>query len=150
VDLSDAAGPTIHAAERFAELLGASLRVLHVVEPVPVIPDAPLQLNDEELFDRTLEHLERYVWPLVSLRDTVTTVRRGTAAEAIAREAADDDSDLVIVGSHGKGWVDRLLIGSVTEQILSSLPTSVLVIPVAGHAHAWSDESGTRSGVNFR
>src|SRR5512134_14570 len=150
VDLSDAAGPTIHTAERFAELLGASLRVLHVVEPVPVIPDAPLQLNDEELFDRTLEHLERYVWPLVSLRDTVTTVRRGPAAEAIAREAADDDSDLVIIGSHGKGWVDRLLIGSVTEQILSSLPTSVLVIPVAGHAHAWSDESGTRSGVNFR
>jgi nucleotide-binding universal stress UspA family protein len=150
VDLSDAAGPTIHAAERFAELLGAMLRVLHVVEPVPVIPDAPFQLSDEELFDRTLEHLERYVWPLVSLRDTVTTVRRGLAAEAIAREAAEDDSDLVIVGSHGKGWVDRLLIGSVTEQILSSLPTSVLVIPVAGHASTWIGDWGTRSGVNYR
>jgi nucleotide-binding universal stress UspA family protein len=150
VDLSDAAGPTIHAAERFAELLGASLRVLHVVEPVPVIPDAPLQLNDEELFDRTLEHLDRYVWPLVSLRDTVTTVRRGLAAESIAREAADDDSDLVIVGSHGKGWVDRLLIGSVTEQILSALPASVLVIPVAGHADAWHGDAGTRSEADFR
>jgi nucleotide-binding universal stress UspA family protein len=64
--------------------------------------------------------------------------------------AADDDSDLVIVGSHGKGWVDRLLIGSVTEQILSALPASVLVIPVAGHADAWHGDAGTRSEADFR
>jgi len=34
------------------------------------------------------------------------------------------------VGSHGKGWVDRLIIGSVTEDLLNDLPTGVLVIPV--------------------
>jgi nucleotide-binding universal stress UspA family protein len=135
VDLSEAAGPTIHAAERFAELLGATLRVLHVVEPIPLLPDTPLHLNDEELFDRTLNHLERYVWPLVTLAETVTAVRRGLAAETIAAEAAEDGSDLVIVGSHGKGWVDRILIGSVTERVLSALPASVLVVPVAGPAH---------------
>jgi nucleotide-binding universal stress UspA family protein len=132
VDLSEAAGPTIHVAERYAELLGASLRVLHVVEPLPVVPDTPLHVNDEELFERTLDHLERYVWPMVSLPETVTTVRRGPAAETIATAASEDGADLVILGSHGKGWVDRLLIGSVTERLLSALPTSVLVIPVTG------------------
>jgi nucleotide-binding universal stress UspA family protein len=137
VDLSEAAGPTIHAAERFAQLLGASLRVLHVVEPIPVLPDTPLHLNDEEQFDRTLEHLERYVWPLVGLVETVTTVRRGTPAETIAAEAAAEGSDLVILGSHGKGWIDRLLIGSVTERLLAALPASVLVVPVVGHADRW-------------
>jgi nucleotide-binding universal stress UspA family protein len=151
VDLSEAAGPTIHAAERFAELLDATLRILHVVEPVPIIPDTPLNLNDEEVFDRTLDHLERYVWPLVSLPDAVTTVRRGAAAEAIAREAAEDGADLVILGSHGKGWVDRILIGSVTERVLSALPTSVLVVPVAGHVDRWrAGEAGRSSSLQTR
>jgi nucleotide-binding universal stress UspA family protein len=139
VDLSEAAGPTIHAAERFAELLGASLRILHVVEPIPVLPDTPLHLNEEELLDRTLDHLERYVWPLITLPEAVPAVRRGIAAETIAAEAADDGSDLVILGSHGKGWVDRILIGSVTERVLAALPTSVLVVPVTGHV----DRRGT-------
>ena len=31
---------------------------------------------------------------------------------------------------HGKGWVDRLLIGSVTEDLLNNLPCAVLVVPV--------------------
>jgi nucleotide-binding universal stress UspA family protein len=150
VDLSEAAGPTIHAAERFAELLDASLRVLHVVEPIPVIPDTPLHLNDEELFDRTLDYLERYVWPLISLPEAVPTVRRGLAAETIAAEAADDGSDLVILGSHGKGWVDRILIGSVTERVLSALPTSVLVVPVTGPVGRWGSPVGGQSATRAR
>jgi nucleotide-binding universal stress UspA family protein len=147
VDLSEAAGPTIHAAERFAELLGASLRVLHVVEPIPVLPDTPLHLNDEELFDRTLNHLERYVWPLISQPEAVPTVRRGIAAETIAAEAADDGSDLVILGSHGKGWMDRILIGSVTERVLAALPTAVLVVPITGHVDRWGTVAGGRSAA---
>ena len=36
----------------------------------------------------------------------------------------------VVVGSHGRGWMERLLIGSTTEQLLNQLPTSLLVVPV--------------------
>jgi len=35
----------------------------------------------------------------------------------------------VVVGSHGKGWVDRLLLGSTTERLLDQLPASLLVVP---------------------
>jgi nucleotide-binding universal stress UspA family protein len=45
-------------------------------------------------------------------------------------EAAAWRADVVVVGSHGKGWVDRLLIGSVTEDLLNNLPCAVLVVPV--------------------
>jgi hypothetical protein len=34
------------------------------------------------------------------------------------------------VGSHGKGWVDRALLGTVTERLLNQLPVSLLVVPV--------------------
>jgi hypothetical protein len=34
----------------------------------------------------------------------------------------------VVVGSHGKGWVDRVLIGSTTERLLATLPAGLLVV----------------------
>jgi nucleotide-binding universal stress UspA family protein len=132
VDLSDAAGPTIRMAERFAAMFGASLQVLHVVEPLPIIPDTPLQFSDDEVFRHSEEHLERYVWPAVQLPGATRTLRRGPATETITAAVADRGAELVVLGSHGKGWVDRILIGSVTERVLSTLPCSVLVVPVMG------------------
>ena len=58
-------------------------------------------------------------------------VRRGRAAAVITSEARQWNADLVVVGSHGKGWVDRLLIGSTSERLLNVLPASVLVVPVS-------------------
>jgi nucleotide-binding universal stress UspA family protein len=134
VDLSDAAGPTIQAAERVARLFAASLHVLHVVEPLPIIPDTPLQYNDDEVYRRSEEHLTQYVWPLIEYPGTTTGVRRGTAADTITAEVGDRHAELVVLGSHGKGWVDRMLIGSVTERVLSALPCSMLIVPVIGPA----------------
>jgi len=34
------------------------------------------------------------------------------------------------MGSHGKGWATRVLVGSVTERLLNHLPTSLVVVPV--------------------
>jgi len=133
VDLSDAAGPTIEQAERFARLFDARLHVVHIVEPLPIIPDTPLQFNDEEVYRRSEEHLERYVWPRIGYPETTTSLRRGTAVDAITAEVKDRGAEVVVLGSHGKGWVDRILIGSVTERVLSTLPCSVLVVPVIGH-----------------
>jgi nucleotide-binding universal stress UspA family protein len=136
VDLSDAAGPTIARGEQFARLFDARLHVVHVVEPLPIIPDTPLQFNDDEVYRRSEEHLERYVWPRIEYPGTTTSLRRGTPLATITAEVADRGAEVVVLGSHGKGWVDRMLIGSVTEQVLSALPCSVLVVPVAGPAGA--------------
>jgi nucleotide-binding universal stress UspA family protein len=133
VDLSDAAGPTIQQAERIARLFDARLHVVHIVEPLPIIPDTPLQFNDEEVFRRSEEHLERYIWPRIEYPNTTKSLRRGTAVDTITAEVADRHAEIVVLGSHGKGWVDRILIGSVTERVLSMLPCSILVVPVVGH-----------------
>lgn len=142
VDLSVAAAPAIHAAERFAALFDAELEVLHVVEPVPIPAEAPLPFYDEESYARSKEHLERHVWPLVTRPNTAMEVRRGTAAEALASETAARKIDLLVVGSHGKGWVDRILIGSVTERLLGALPSALLVVPVLGTAPRKRENAG--------
>jgi nucleotide-binding universal stress UspA family protein len=130
VDLSYAAQPVIAAAEAWAGMFNARLRVLNVVEPVPVVPGVTLHVGDEECYRAAEQLLELQVWPLITNPATETVIRRGRAAAAIAEEASQWHADLLILGSHGKGWVNRLLIGSTSERLLHVLPVTTLVIPV--------------------
>jgi nucleotide-binding universal stress UspA family protein len=127
VDTSAAARPTLAAAERYAGLFGARLRALSVLEPVPVVPE--VTPPDATEFYRLIETaLERDVWPLLR-PGAERIVRHGLAVETILREAVEWHADLLVVGSHGRGWTERLLVGSVTERLLNHLPTSLLVVP---------------------
>ncbi|HUL04355.1 MAG TPA: universal stress protein [Gemmatimonadales bacterium] len=135
VDVSGAAQPTIAAAERFALAQGAQLRVMSVLEPLPVLPAAS-SYPTTEFYNMLEEQIIREIWPLVQARDAEKVVRYGLPADRIIEEAAAWEADLLVVASHGKGWLDRLLIGSVTERLLNQLPTSLLVLP----AHAYVQE----------
>jgi nucleotide-binding universal stress UspA family protein len=135
VDLSQAAAPTLAAAERWAELCGAQLRALSVVEPMPVVPGVTLPMDDDEVFRAAERLLELSVWPHLTRPGVETVVRRGRSAAAIVDEATRWHADLIVVGSHGRGWVNRLLIGSTSERLLHVLPTMTLVVPV-GHLGA--------------
>lgn len=57
-----------------------------------------------------------------------TTVRRGDARDAIVDEAGEWGSDLVILGSHGRTGLKRLVIGSVAEHVVRHAPCSVQVV----------------------
>lgn len=129
-DLSYAVRPTFEAAGRMARLFGAELRVLHAVEPLPVFAEMPALWNEEAFYEDSRTQLERCLEPLLEDVIAEAVVRRGYAAEAIAAEVAAWGADLVVVGSHGKGWVDRLLLGSTTERLIDQLPASLLVVPV--------------------
>jgi len=130
VDLSHAAMPTLAAAERWAALFGAQVRALSVVEPMPVVPGVTLRVSDDEVFRASERLLELSVWPAITRPGTETVVRRGRSAAAIVDEAQRWHADLVVVGSHGRGWVNRLLIGSTSERLLHVLPTSIFLVPV--------------------
>lgn len=128
-DLSKAAGPTLGLAERFARLVGAELRVLTVFEPLPDMP-AMSPVDPTEYFALAQETLQREIWPLVKAPAVEKLVRHGTVVDTLLREATDWKADVLVVGSHGKGWAQRVLLGSVTEQLINHLPTSLLVAPV--------------------
>src|SRR5258705_34230 len=128
LDPSAAAHPAVAAAERYAALFGARLRALSVVEPLAVLPEVPQQ-DTTDHYRRWEETLARDVWPLIRAPGVDTLVRYGTALETILREAADWRADVVVVATHGKGPVTRMLVGSVTEGLINHLPTSLLVVP---------------------
>jgi nucleotide-binding universal stress UspA family protein len=56
-------------------------------------------------------------------------VRAGVPAEEIVAEAREWDADLVVVGTHARGWGARLLLGSVAEATLRDAPCNVLAVP---------------------
>jgi nucleotide-binding universal stress UspA family protein len=65
------------------------------------------------------------------------TVRDVAAAPAIVRFAEEHDIDLIVIGTHGRRGVRRLLIGSVTEEVMRGAPCEVLICreeapPLAG------------------
>jgi len=134
-DLSTAAGPTVGLAERFAKLVGAQLRVLTVFEPLPDLAGIP-PMDPTEYFALAQETLERDVWPLVKTSGVEKFVRHGMVVDTLLREATDWNADVLVVGSHGKGWAQRVLLGSVTERLINQLPTSLLVAPVGVAAPA--------------
>jgi len=134
-DLSPAAGPTVALAERFARLVGAQLRVLTVFEPLPNLAGIP-PLDPTDYYALAQETLERDVWPLVKTDGVERFVRHGTVLETLLREATEWKADVLVVGSHGKGWAQRVLLGSVTESLINQLPTSLLVAPVGVGAAA--------------
>ena len=137
-DLSKAAGPTVRLAERFARLVGAQLRMLTVFEPLPDLPGIP-PMDPAEYYALAQETLERDVWSLVKTSEVERLVRHGMVVDTLLREASEWQADVVVVGSHGKGWAQRVLLGSVTERLINQLPTSLLVAPVGVAAAALSE-----------
>src|SRR5438874_957788 len=128
-DLSAAAGPTIGLAQRFAQLVGAELRVLTIFEPMPTLAGMP-PVDSTEYYKLSEALLESDIWPLVRMPGAQKLVRHGTVVDTLLREATDWSADVLVVGSHGKGWAQRVLLGSVTESLINHLPTSLLVAPV--------------------
>lgn len=133
VDLSVAAGPTIARAEELARTTGAALRLLHVVSPVPVTAPLPMPFDTDYLRQQAEKRLDTEVWPVVTHAEAERVVQMGHVAETIIQEAKRWSADVIVLGSHGKGFVDRVLLGSATEQLLNELPTSLLVVPTGAH-----------------
>ncbi len=130
VDVSYAAAPTIEEARKFADLYRADLEVFHAVEPLPVLATLPVALEDPEY--RRLAEAEFHHVADTVLGDYPASrlIAHGEPSEAVTRRVTDWSADLLVVGSHGKGWVNRLLVGSTTERMLNSLPTNLLVVRI--------------------
>ena len=136
VDLSTASTPTVRAAERLASLFGAQLRLLHVVEPLRFTYLAPDQWDEPVFEQRSREIFDRFVAPFRKVAKEDRVVRKGISAETIGEEARAWGADVIVAGSHGKGWVDRILVGSTAERLVTELPASILVVPVKSVARS--------------
>ena len=73
------------------------------------------------------EELERTAAALTTAKID-KRIEVGDVAGTICRVAADLHTDVIVVGSHGRGAIERILLGSVSEQVVRHAPCPVLVV----------------------
>ena len=57
-----------------------------------------------------------------------TAIREGVVHEVIRDYAKEHDVDLVVVGTHGRSGVAKLMYGSVTERVIKTVHTPIIVV----------------------
>src|SRR2546425_11591315 len=95
----------------FRSLFDAELRALSVIEPLPMLLDMP-QPDKPDYYRLLEEKVADEIWPLIRAPGVETVLRYGAALNTIGREVGEWHADLLVVGSHGKGSVTRLGVGS--------------------------------------
>lgn len=99
--------------------------------PYPVVADPLLAPGDDDDDSRraaAAREAEETVHAS-GLRDDETIVEFGDPAEAIRSAAVDRGVDLIVVGSHHKGGLQRLLTGSVVADLQRECPCPLVVVP---------------------
>jgi nucleotide-binding universal stress UspA family protein len=137
-DFSSSANHAAAIARDEAKLHDARLVLLHVVELPAFGPDTALILPDKneppigmrEYAVRSAEaHLDDIVDRLASDGVPATGfVRVGNPVDEINRFASDEDVDVIVMGTHGRTGVRRLVAGSVTERVVRTAAVPVLAI----------------------
>jgi nucleotide-binding universal stress UspA family protein len=67
-------------------------------------------------------------------------MRVGTPAEEIVKYATEHEIDLIVLGTHGRRGVARLVLGSVAEQVVRTAPCPVLTVHHPEHEFVVEDE----------
>lgn len=139
-DFSETSAAAVKYAVSLADAFGAQLHLLHVMEQ-PVqwqmaaemamvtapVDDAALRTRAETELAELLTRDERERFRVVCATEV------GAPFAAIVKYARREGIDLIVMGTHGRGAVAHLLIGSVAENVVRKAPCPVLTIPTRGH-----------------
>lgn len=143
IDFSDMSNKALDQALEVTNLRAGEVHVVYVESDLPLDPmfagvfQAALPAEEllESVRKRTAERLDavQTLHGKLAVKRVVVHVRRGSAADEIAQLAADLDADLVVVGSHGRRGVSRLVLGSVAERVSRLARCAVWIIRPKAH-----------------
>jgi len=136
IDGSRTAAAGLREAIRLAtDAPGATIRLLHVMDPLPVV-----QGMEAIIIDQVIENMEAFgakvlknAKALVQRQgiavDTIFQKRAlGRASDEIVRQARRWRADIIVMGTHGRRGMSRILLGSDAEAVVRQSPAPVLLV----------------------
>ena len=135
-DFSEPSDAALAYGRELARSFGAQLTVLHVVDNIQAraVGGDGFVFVDPELQPGIEASARRQVEGLVAVDDRerphsiAAIVTSNNPAVAIVDYARGSAIDLIVIGTHGRGAVAHLLLGSVAERVVRSAPCPVLTV----------------------
>ena len=144
LDYDPAAQRVAEAGFSLAQSTGATITLLHVISDATYyssVQYSPIMGFDHfgaagllqketmeeiktaalQFLDKTREHLGD--------KSIQTLVMEGDFAEAILDAAGDNQADVIVMGTHGRRGLDKILMGSVAEKVLRSSQVPLFIVP---------------------
>jgi nucleotide-binding universal stress UspA family protein len=138
-DFSESARRALRYGMSFAREYKADLVLLHVVENLTVGYASDLfPVPMAEVFDEISGYAKTELAKLgaearekgVSVRELVV---QGKPSAEIVRVAKEETADMIVLGTHGKGMLDKALFGSTAERVIRRAPCPVLTVGLEEH-----------------
>jgi nucleotide-binding universal stress UspA family protein len=122
----------------------AKIIILHAIEPIPPYVDVYTGITAEvkqKQQDETIEEMKKHLQtfcskveaqigpPCVDLVSKIL-IRRGHPPEEILNVAEDEGCDMIVLGTHGKGFLAHTFLGSVSSAVLHRTRKPVYIIPL--------------------
>jgi nucleotide-binding universal stress UspA family protein len=135
-DFSPASRAAFTRAVSDARADGAQLLLVHVLSPV-VMPFAGGEIMSPQTYADVQRSIEAYgqkqLGKLVAAAKAAGVRVRGlllegVAADAIVRVARSKRADMIVMGTHGRSGLARLLMGSVAQRVVGTAPCPVLTV----------------------
>jgi len=129
-DLSEASSSATEHAFELASRLGAALLVVSVIDPGSLLmPSGRFRARVDQVRERHEQQAQALVerGRQVGI-DVSFLVWTGDPGDQIVSAAEAERVDMIVVGSHGRGAVGRLFLGSVSEHVVRNAPCPVLVV----------------------
>lgn len=128
VDLSDLSGAVLRCGHDLldqAGVLDTTVEALFVLSPA----EASIHFSPDQIAYLARQELKRFGEAQAAGIQLERKVRSGMPWEQILLEANEAKADLILIGSRGRTAVERLLLGSVTSDVLREARCSLLVVP---------------------
>ena len=133
-DFSGCSEAAWELAQRMAAALGSELVLAHVLVETTPYDEGPFTMEKtKRVYEAARkwaeESIERWAGAARGKGLKVRTVlRTGAPYREIVELATDERADLVLIGTHGRGGLDRALLGSVADRIVRLSPCAVLTV----------------------
>lgn len=150
-DGSDAVAPAERVGVDLAATLGARLTAVSAVDQARALTDAgggvltneTIESVRRALTDRATDAVDRALDRAEEAGvDADGEVVDGEPSRAVCGYARDADADLIIVGTHGRTGVRRVVLGSVAERVLRAADRPVLVVPASADTFEEDEPTG--------
>ena len=132
-DFSDTSAAALDYARALAQAFGSTLHLIHVV-PDPYTRPGTIEAYGpslDGLLQQWKQQSEDHLRGLLADADASRTTRAvltGHAFVEIVQYAKRQNADLIVMGTHGRGPVAHMLLGSVAEKVVRKAPCPVLTV----------------------